>query len=75
MPILAGLSIMGFSDADYYGSSKRMLLLCLSGTLLVSLLFMSTTNFIVLILLMALFALFQGPTRPLSDSLLFGPFR
>lgn len=55
---------------DYLQQNKKVLFIALSGTLAVILIFPAAASFWSLIIMMFLFAVFQNPIQPLSDSLL-----
>ncbi len=58
--------------SDSFNANKRFLQLAVFGTMTVSLLFLTTTNFYIFIVLMVFLAIFMNPIRPLYDNLLFG---
>ena len=70
------LSLLAFPlwglASDYFQANKKLLVIGLIGTMLVSLSFLTTQHFVVIGLLLALFSFFQRPTNPLADSLLLG---
>ncbi|MGM0602999.1 MAG: MFS transporter [Bacillota bacterium] len=55
---------------DYLQQNKKVLFIALSGTLAVIIIFPAAVTFWSLIIMMFLFAVFQNPIQPLSDSLL-----
>src|SRR6056297_88763 len=55
---------------DYLQQNKKVLFIALSGTLGVILIFPAASSFWSLVIMMFLFAVFQNPIQPLSDSLL-----
>ena len=58
--------------SDSFNANKRFLQLAVFGTMTVSLLFLTTSNFYIYIVLMVFIAIFMNPIRPLYDNLLFG---
>ena len=57
--------------SDNFKANKRVLQFAILGTLAFSLMFLTTSNFIIIIILMVFLSSFMNPIRPLYDSLLF----
>lgn len=64
------LPIWGMAS-DNFKANKRVLQLAIFGTMAFSLMFLTTANFIIIIILMVFLSSFMNPIRPLYDSLLF----
>ncbi len=58
--------------SDSLKANKRVLQFAVIGTMVFSLMFLTTSNLIIIIVLMVFLASFMNPIRPLYDNLLFG---
>ncbi|MCF8008599.1 MAG: MFS transporter [Halanaerobiales bacterium] len=57
--------------ADSLQANKKILQLAVVGAMIFSIMFLATSNLVIIIILMVLLALFLNPIRPLYDNLLF----
>ena len=64
------LPIWGMAS-DNFKANKRVLQFAVFGTMAFSLMFLTTSNFMIIIILMVFLSSFMNPIRPLYDSLLF----
>jgi PPP family 3-phenylpropionic acid transporter len=64
------LPIWGMAS-DNFKANKRVLQFAIFGTMAFSLMFLTTSNFMIIIILMVFLSSFMNPIRPLYDSLLF----
>ncbi len=55
---------------DYFGENKKILMITILGTMFSVLLFPLTSDFYLLLLFMFIYAVFQNPVIPLTDTLL-----